>query len=183
MVKIPKAASGRKVLFFDKKGKFVAESERYQKATRVLRLYRRKFVEIYNRDKPITPTTLANLINRDEFEALAPNFAAPVVVTTNAKKFTAWSIAEKLSNNAVRGLRGKAAKVTLNLRDGDRLRKVTLYHRFRKKGPNSVSLFKAMNHAIGQEGYHLYNRLGSKLLPDRKGQKIHLQSVEISIEL
>ncbi len=183
MVKIPKADKGKKLMFFGKNGKLVKESERYQKATKVMRKFRRKWVPIYERDTPITPKTLADLVPRDEFEALAANYGEPKSITTKAKKYVAWSLANKLDKNEVRGLRGHTAKVSMKIRDGKRLRVVTFYHRFRRKGSFAYSVFKAMNTAIGAEGLHLYNRLGSKLLPDRKGKKAHLEGLDVSIEL
>ncbi len=183
MVKIPKADVGKKLIFLNSKGKFVKESERYQKATRVLRKYRRKWVEIYHRDEPISPKTLANLVPRDEFESLAANYGNPVGITTKAKKYVAWSLANRLDKNEVRGLRGHTAKVSMKVRDGKRQRTITFYHRFRRKGSYAYSVFKAMNQALGSEGLYFYNRLGSKLLPDRVGRKIHLEGLEVAIEL
>lgn len=183
MVKIPPAEKGRRLMFFGAGGRMVPESRRYQDATLVKRKFRGKWHTIYEQDEPITPKVLADLVPRDEFEALAPNYADPVRLETRAKKYTAWSLANHLDNNKVRGLRGHTAKVDMLLRDGKRLRKVSFYHRFRRKGSFAYGVFLAMNKAIGNEGMHLYNRLGSKLLPDRKGRKVRLIGLDVAIEL
>lgn len=181
MVKIPKdTRKGRKVIFRDDKGRFVAESERYQRATSVQKLFRGKYETIVDHKK-VTPRLLADLLTRDEFESMAANYSPPITLETKAKKYSAWDLANVAEG--VRGLRGHMTKVTMNLQDGDRLRKVTFFHKVSRKGKFSYQLFRHMNSAIGNEKLFLYNRIGSKLLPDRKGKQVHLKSIEISKEL
>jgi hypothetical protein len=181
MVKVPKLKAGRRVIFRDAKGRFVPESERYQRATSVQRLYRGSWVTITEGGKRITPRRLAQLLPRDEFEMLAPNYSDPVSFRPAARKYTAWDVAGQISR--ARGVRGTVLRVELHLRDGRRLRKITFYRRTRRKGSLHIPVFLAINEAIGNNKMNLYNRIGSKLFPDRKGRTVRLVQVLVSKEL
>jgi hypothetical protein len=173
---------GLRVIFRGPDGRFVSQSARYQKATTVQRRFRKKWETVaHTPDSVITPKRLADLLPRDEFEQLRPNYSDPVAVRPAVRKYTAWDVAGQAQS--IRGLRGHTCTFTLNLRDGDRLRKVVFYRRIRRRGNFQIPLFLAMNEAIGNEKMFLYNKVGSKLLPDRKGRKVHLDSIEISKEL
>ena len=184
-------ASG--VVFRDTLGRFVAQAERYQKAVSAQRYYRttikRGYELIYetilpNIGKPITPKRLVDLLPQDEFENLNPSYGKAKVFVPHPKvrKYTAWDLAHQAESQP-RGMRGRLVKVTMNLKDGRATRKINFYTRIRRKGPFAIGLFLSMNKALLNEGMFLYNRVGSKLLPDRKGKKVHLQSMEIQSEL
>ena len=167
--------------FRDELGRFVAQAERYQKAITVERKVGRRWHKITEGHRVITPARLANLVPRTEFEGLAPNYGHPVEIKPTAKKFTAWDVAQQA--NKTRGLRGHVVKVTMNLRDGDRLRKITFYRRVKRRGDITYGFFQQMNKVIGNEKLFLYDRVGSKLIADRKGKQVHLQSIEVAKEL
>ncbi len=131
--------------------------------------------------RKVTPKSLVDLLPRDTFESLAPNYAAPVEVAPQAKKYTAWDAAGKAQN--LRGIRGHMVKVEMLIRDGKQTKKIGFYTKIRRKGAFQYSLFRSMNRALANEKTYLYNRIGSKLLPDRKGKKVHLVSIAISKEL
>lgn len=184
MVKIPRdPRRGRRVVFRDAKGRFVAESERYQRATSMQRQFRGKWVTVVKGTRVLTPRRIAELLNRDEFEALAPNYGPVRTVKPQVKKYTAWDVSQLIQGGAVRGIRGRVIKVTMNLRDGKRLRRVSFFYRVRRKGNFAYGLFKEMNAAIGNQAMFLYDRVGSKLLPDRKGRQVRLQSVDVQAEM
>lgn len=181
MVKIPKdRRKGQKVIFRDDRGRFVSPKERYQKATTVQRLFRGKYHTVIEKRK-VTPKLLVSVINQDEFEDLPANYADDKPVESKAQKYRAWDLAGKLEKQ--RGVRGKVLRVTMNIMDGKRMREVTFFHRIRRRGPMQYSIFKAMNEAIKNEGGYLYNRIGSKLLPDRKGKHFHLAGIRYAVEL
>lgn len=184
MVKIPRdPRRGRKVVFRDARGRFVAESERYQRATTMQRQFRGRWVTVVKGTKVLTPRRIAELLPRDEFEALAPNYGPVREVRPEVRKYTAWNVAEQVQRGAVRGVRGRVIKVTMKLLDGKRMRKVPFYYRVRRKGNFAYGLFKEMNAAIGNQALFLYDRVGSKLLPDRKGRKVRLTGVDIQVEM
>lgn len=181
MVKIPQAAKS-KIRFRDEHGRFVKQEERYQKAVKVEKLFRGKWETIAEGKKVITPKRLVDILNRNEFESLAPNYSSPTTIKPTARKYTAWDAANKIGG--LRGIKGHMMKVTMNIRDGDRLRKISFYRRVsRKKKYSPYGMFRQMNQALGNEKLYLYNRIGSKLLPDRKGKSVHLESIEVSKEL
>lgn len=182
MVKIPKdKRRGRKVIFRDIHGRFVKESERYQKAVSVQRLFRGHYVTVTEGREKITPKRLVELLPQNEFESLPANYSDEKFLKTTAKKYTAWDLANKLEH--VRGLRGKVLKIEMQLMDGDRLRRVTFYRKMRKRGKTAYGFFRQMNEAIGNEKMFLYNRVQSKLFPDRRGRQVNLTGLKYSIEL
>jgi len=181
MVKVPKDQRiGRRVVFRDRRGRFVAESERYQRATRVYRQFRGKYHEVWT-GKQLTPKKLANLLPRPEFEELAPNFSAERTLVPRNKHFTAWDLSQQV--NRLRGLRGHMVRVTMVLRDGKQARKITFFRRAKRKGNMAYGFFRQANVAIGMEGGYLYNRIGSKFFPDRKGKRVRLVSFNVSTEM
>lgn len=182
MARIPKdKRKGRRVIFRDARGRFVKESERYQKAVSVQRLFRGKYVTVTEGKRRLTPKRLAELINQDEFEALPANYSDAVNIETKARKYTAWDLANRLEKT--RGLRGKVLRVTMVLQDGSRTRRVTFFRKMKQRGAAAYGFFRQMNEAIGNEKMYLYNRIMSKLFPDRRGKQVNLKRLEVSVEL
>lgn len=182
MVKIPKdKRKGRKVLFRDASGRFVRAAERYQKAVTVQRLFRGKYVTVTEGKTRITPKRLVNLLTQDEFESLPANYSSEKMIQTTAKKYTAWDLANKLERE--RGVRGKVLRVTMMVKDGERMRRITFFRKMKRKGKAAYGFFRQMNEAIGNERMYLYNRISSKLFPDRKGKQVNLIGIKYSVEL
>lgn len=184
MVKIPKdKRRGRKVEFRDENGRYVAESRRYQEATSMYRKYRGKMVRVWesSKGKRLRPKDLADLLPRDEFEALAANYGDAKTIVPKDKHFTAWDLSNQM--NRVRGLRGHMVKVIMILKDGAQTKRVTFYRKAKRKGSMAYGFFKQANAAIGNAGGYLYNKIKNKLFPDRKGRKVKLLGWELAVEL
>lgn len=171
----------KRVLFFDANGKFVSPVDRYKKAVKVMRYVRGKYREVTEGEKVITPRRLVDLLTQDEFEHLPATFGSPRDVKPTARKYIAWDLSQKAVK--VRGLRGKAVRVTMTIKDGKATRIVSFIHQFRHKGARPYGLFKHMNEAIGNIGGFLYNRIRSKLLSDRKGRQMRLQGIRLEPEM
>lgn len=167
----------KKVRFRDEEGRFVAEALRYKYATVVERKVRGKWHRVTEGTKVITPKRLTELITRDEFESLDPAYGKETVIVPTARKYTAWDIAEKM--NRARGLKGKQLRVEMNILDGESLRKIVFYRKMKTRGNPTYGIFAQMNEVIRNSGFHLYNRIGSIFVPDRKGKQVKLQSVTI----
>jgi len=179
--------------FTDAKGRPVKDAERYDKAAHVYKVTRRKVrgkvttvVDELWQGKPgrLRPRTFAGLmrtglVSRDQLEALAPAFGPEKTLTTRTRKYTAWDLAGQLERSlkAMPRTRGRLVEVTMMVRDGKRMRKVKFLRNARAKGDFRVSMFNAMNEAIGLGGMNLYTRIGSKILPDRKGRTVSMTSL------
>lgn len=181
MVKIPKKPRGRKVVFRDALGRFVAEKERYQKAVMVQRVIKGKYITVTEGKTRVTPKRLVELVPQDEFEALPAAYKDPEAIMTKAKKYTAWDLSTKMEK--IRGIRGKMLKVTMMIRDGDRMKEISFFRRVKRRGNFAYGFFRAMNEAIGNEGGYLYNRVASKIFPDRRGRQVNLIGIKYSVEL
>lgn len=178
----------KRVLFRDELGRFVAEADRYQKAVSVQRFVKGRYMTVTQdwRDLPVkkrrlTPKRLVDILNQDEFESLPSTFGGGRDITPTARKYVAWDLAQKAMK--ARGLRGKAVRVTMEIKDGDATRFISFIHQFRRKGAKPYGLFTHMNEAIGNAGGFFYNKIRSKLLSDRKGRQMHLKGIKLEPEL
>lgn len=147
------------------------------------RKFRGKFVEVWasEKGKKLTPKNLADLLPRPEFEALAPNYGPERRIEPKDKRFTAWDLSQQV--NKLRGVRGHTVKVTMTIKDGKQFKHITFYRRAKRKGDLTYGFFRQANAAVGNDGAYLYNRIGSKLFPDRKGRKVKLVSYDVSVEM
>ncbi len=176
---------GRKLVFRGKDGRFVPEAERYQKATQVVRVIRGKWETIYNSPKktPITPRILVHRvgINQREFESLKPNFAPKAVLIPQAKKYTAWDVANQA--RLVPGVRGKLIRFKLNVLVGTSLKSITFFRKIPKDGGHPYGIFRQINDAVGHAKLNLYTSIPGHLLTERKGRTVSLQSLEMDVQL
>lgn len=147
------------------------------------RQYRGKMVEVWRsrKGKRLSPKALADLLPRPEFESLAANYSDEKIIEPKDKHFTAWDLSTQV--NRMRRIRGKMLRVTMTIRDGKQQREVTFYRKVKRKGPISYGFFRQANSAIGNDGGYLYNRIGSKLFPDRKGRKVKLINWKVAVEM
>lgn len=179
---MPKRGNAKRIIFRDAKGRFVAEAERY--STRV------KSVQIRRRDPEtdetrwmtvakggrMTPQRLAELTTRTEFESME-EARIPLKEYKTRKKYAAWDIAEQI--DATKGIRRKLIRVTMDIREGKRLRKVSFYHNINSNKKRSYHIFRRMNDALGMEGLVLYKKAGGRILPDRRGKEVKLEKVVV----
>jgi hypothetical protein len=119
---------------------------------------------------------MARLLTRDEYERL-PEVPIALRSFSPKGKYQAWNIAEQIDRS--KGMRRKDLKITMEVQDGKRLRKVTFYTKIKANQKRSYQIFSAMNQAIGAERLHLYKAVGGKLLADRKGRKVSLKRVVV----
>ena len=165
----------KRLLYFrDDKGRFVAGKDRYTKATSI-QAYREGELVTVLRDK-ITPERLAMVTSKPEFESL-PEVTRPIKTFSSKKKYKLWDIADQIDKQ--KGLRRKLLKLTINVMDGQRLRKVELYHEITANQPRSYQLFKRFNEHLGIDGLVAYDKVGGKLMADRRGKKVKVQSVMV----
>ncbi len=159
----------------------MAQDRRYQDAVVMERIVRGKTYKVTEGEKVLTPKRIASLLPRDEFEALKPNFTVPVRFRPKAKKFTAWNVAGQIQK--MRGIRGHTIRVTLNLLQGRQLRQLTFYRRVRRKGAVQGGLFHQMQEALQLAKVYLYNRIGNRIFPERRGRKVRLHSADVAVEM
>jgi len=166
----------RRIILRDSKGRFLPASERYKGKVKTVQVKRRdKYVTVVEQGK-VTPETLAEVTTREEFESLSEALGRRFHFETK-RKYRAWHISEQIDKT--KGLRRKLLKITLNLRDGKRLRPVAFYHEITANQKRSYQLFQRINNAVGMEGAYLYDRIGGKIIADRKGKKMTLESVDV----
>jgi hypothetical protein len=163
------------VLFRDKLGRFMKQSERYGKN---LAMVQRRLHDRYVTVKRgrVEPMELASLLNRRQFEALA-EASREIRTYKSRRKYAAWDIAEQIDKTP--RVRHRILKITLDLVDGKRMRKVTIYHTIKTKKASNISIWKHINQAVGLEGMQLYSQVGGKILSDRVGRKVSLKSVKL----
>lgn len=169
-----------KIMFKDEYGRFVSDKDRYTKAVMVQA--RRKgytFDLIDTRvmeGVKITPQTLINVLNRDEFESLSEALV-PFKEYRSKKKYAAWDVAEQVDKT--KGIRRQTLKYTVEVKDGKRTRFVSFYHRVNRNSSASYQIFRRINQELGLESMFLYDRVGSKILADRTGKKVTLGKVKV----
>ena len=176
--------SGRRpqTLFRDWKGRFVSPMRRYEEDVVALvqswRGYGKhgKYVDVIQYTG-VTPEKMARLLTRDEYERL-PEVPVSFKEFKPKGKYQAWNIAEQIDR--AKGVRRKDLKVTMELQDGKRLRKVSFYTKIKANQKRSYQIFTAMNQAIGAERLHLYKAVGGKILADRKGRRVSIRKVTVA---
>lgn len=176
MAKRPKT----RVVFRDGNGKFVKASDRYRKAAIVQAVRKGHVFDLIDtritKGVKITPSTLVNVLTRDEFESL-DEALVPFKVYTSKKKYAAWDVSEQVDQT--KGIRRKTLKYTVEVIDGKRKRFISFYHRVNRNTSASYQIFRRINQEIGLEGMFLYDRIGGKILADRTGKKIKLGKVTV----
>jgi len=171
--------STKRVLFFDSKGKFVSPKARYDGGiARVMVSRGRRYVEVYKKAKAdLTPAQLANVTTRQEFESLPESYIFLGEIKTKSK-YQVWDLANKL--DAMKGVRRKLLKIDVMVQDGKRLKIIPMYHIIKANKKSSYHLFRRINDLLGANNYYTYDRVGSKLLSDRRGKKISIKGLRIS---
>lgn len=168
-------SKGLKIIFRDELGRFLPYSARYEKDVKLIQVRRHGYY-VDLAERPLPPQDLADLLSRPEFESLPE--ALKLVDTFESKsRYKAWDIAEQIDR--ARGIRRKTLKMTMTMRDGERLREVTFYHTLRRNAVSSYELFRRINNEVGFEGAYLYQRVGSKILADRRGRKVSLVNIKV----
>jgi len=123
-----------------------------------------------------SPDELVQVLNQREFESL-PEALAKVKTYTSTSKYQAWNIAEQIDKT--KGTRRKNLKITLVLDDGGRERKLELYHQIKTNKASSYQIFRRINQEVGLEGFFLYDKVGGKILADRRGTQVTIKSVRV----
>jgi len=170
-----------RVLFRDAKGRYVSASHRYTKAVVVEAIRRGHSFDLVDTSLTggkITPQVLAQVLTKTEFESL-DEALSPFKTFTTKKKYAAWDICEQVDKT--KGARRKTLKYTMEVMDGKRMKKVSFYHIIKRNGKSSYGLFRRMNQELGLEGMYTYDKVGSKILADRKGKKITLKRVVVEV--
>lgn len=171
----------KRIIFRDARGRFVKYEDRYKAKVKSVQLFRRdeegekRYITVAKGGQ-MTPTRLATITTRTEFESL-PEARGKAREFTSNKKYKAWDIAEQI--DSTKGMRRHLLRITINLRDGKRLKPVTMYHIIKGNKKLSYQLFSRINDAIGAAGMNLYTRVGGRILPDRKGKTVKLESVTV----
>lgn len=164
-----------RVVIRNKLGQFMPLAKRYEADVAMIQVVRHKRYTTVA-ERPLPPQDLANVLSQPEFESL-PEAVKPIKSYTSGKKYKAWDIAEQI--DATRGLRRKDLKLTVRVMDGDRQRKVVIYHKIKRNTKSSYALFRRINQELGLEGFYIYNRVGQKILADRTGKQVHLLEIEV----
>ncbi len=146
----------QRVVFKDGLGRYVKAEDRYKQATTVQVLRRGRYVTVIERGT-VTPTKLAQVTNRTEFESLPPAFQHIKKVTPDKPKRrrkgkagdndVAWQLANKIT--ATRGIRDKMVRITVSVKKGKRKFKVAFFHKLPSKKKNTYALFKHIREASG----------------------------------
>lgn len=174
----------RRVYFRDRLGRFLPSSDRYtDRVKMVQRTVRGSIVTVaddIDKTDGMTPERLSNLVTKTEFEGM-PEALRDVKEYSSSKKYKAWDIANQIDKT--KGLRRKLLKITMDLREGEgkkaRKRTVSFYQEITANQQRSYQLFKRINQEIGFEGGFLYDRVGRKLLSDRRGKRLHLKGIKV----
>ena len=167
--------SGSRVIFRDSKGHFLPHSHRYLPEVALVQAWRHgRYVTLAER--PLPPSDLANVLSRPEFEDLK-EATVPLRDYTSKSKYKAWDIAEQIDRT--KGLRRKDLKMIVTIKDGNRQKKLTIYHRIKRNTSSSYRLFQRINEELGFAKMFLYNTVNGKHLSDRKGKKVSLVKIEL----
>lgn len=160
-----------RVIFRGERGRFVSPKVRYTSKVKQVQIKRGdRYVTVLEKKTP-SPKILVDLLNQREFESL-PEAIMPFKVFKPHSKYAAWNLAEQLDK--AKGIRRKQLKITLELMDGQRLKRLTFYHIIKKNQTSSYQLFRRINEEIGFEGLQLYNQIRGKMIADRKGKQVRL---------
>lgn len=167
-----------RVIFRDKRGKYVAESDRYKRGlVQTVQVKRRgRYVDVIE-DGGLTPERVADVLTRQEFEGLSTSFRELKTYTSRAK-YKAWDIAKQIDKTP--SIRRKLIKVEMLLSDGQRTRKANFYVKLNRNQQASYTLFQRMNEAVGFDNMYLYNKIGQRVIEGRAGRKVSLVSVTVN---
>jgi hypothetical protein len=170
-----KSGSKIRVIFRDKDGRFIPQSDRYTKRVAKIQVVRnRKVRDIAS--GPLSSKDLAQVLSQREFESLTE--ATKLVKTfSSKKKYKAWDIASQIDKT--KGLRRQNLKLTVMVNDGGRQKKFTFYHNIKRNSKSNYQIFRRINQEIGLEGMFLYDRVGGKFLSDRTGKKVSLLGIKV----
>lgn len=168
------------LLFKGYDGRFIKHSERYTDKVASAWAYRSgRYVDLFHPEytgKLIKPEDLMIVLRRDEFERL-PEAVRPIASFKPKSRYQVWNLSEQIDKT--KGMRRKLIKLTIRVRDGRRLRKVTMYTKVKGNQKRSYQIFKQVNDALGAEGFFTYDRVGTKLLADRRGKKISIEGIDV----
>ena len=169
-------AKGRRhaVIFRDLRGRFLPHSHRYREdEVAMIQAWRSgRYVDLAF--KAVKPSTLVDILSRPEFESLK-EATTPIKEVTSRSKYAAWDVASKIDK--IKGIRRKDLKLTVVVDDGGRTRKVAIYHKIKRNSQSNYRIFQRINEELGFAGLFLYDKVGSKLLSDRKGRRVRLKSI------
>lgn len=172
----------QRVLFKDGFGRFVKAEDRYKKATTVQVLRRGKYVTVID-SAEVTPTKLAQVTNRTEFESLPPAFKhikrveAKPTRRKKAPKDAAWQMAQQIAGT--RGIRDKLVKITVTVRKGKRKRLVSFFHKIPKNKKTTYMLFKRLREASGGKELPFWYDIGEDDLDDLMEDDVNIEGAEI----
>ena len=169
------APSEVKVVFRNKKGQFIPARDRYTADVAMVQVVRRREYIIVA-ERRLKPDELVNVLNQREFETL-PEALVEMKTYTSRSKYKAWDIAEQVDKTP--RVRRKNLKYTLTMLDGNRRREISFYHNIKRNTQSSYSLFRRINQEIGLEGMFLYDRVGGKMLADRRGKQVKLVNIKV----
>lgn len=173
---MPKEKPPARIRFIDKKGRFVSAEKRYEKdkVARVQVKRRNRYVDVIV--GKVTPEKLADVTSRQEFESLPPAHHQ-VAEFKSTKKYKAWDIAGKI--NSTKRVRRKLLRVTMEIDDKGRKRKVDFYTRINRNSSAQYNIFSRMNEALTGGKFFLYDRVSGKKIEGRKGKKVSLLRVTV----
>jgi hypothetical protein len=93
-------------------------------------------------------------------------------------KYQVWDLANKL--DSMKGIRRKLLKIDVMVEDGKRLKVMPMYHIIKSNKKSSYHIFRRINDLLGANNMFTYDRIGSKLLADRRGKKVRIKGIRIS---
>ena len=178
----PKKSEYKPVVFRDEYGRLVSPEDRYKLADSVW-VWRGgpkkgKYVPVVEGKKNIKPDVLVDVLYQPEFESLPPAYGQERSYKPKTNKYTVWNLAEQLDKT--KGIRRKMLKVDVDVMDGKRLRRVSLITRIKRSGKASYQVFRSLTRALGAKGLFEYDRIGSKILTDRRGRKVSVKGMKVS---
>jgi hypothetical protein len=162
------------VRFRGKDGRFVPAEERFTQAKTVEAFRRGRWVTLIEEKKGhISPKDLAIVLNRKEFENIAPAYD-PVVTVKPRSKYQAWNIAEQIDKT--RGVRRKLLRVKITIQDSKgKQKQVQFYQKINKNQKSSARIYHRINEVLGAEGYYTYKTgRGGGIIGERKGRKVKI---------
>lgn len=180
-----KAPKQKRVIFRDSKGKFVKESQRYDKdrVDSVWRFVRGRYVAViepYRTRKykvKVNPELLSNLLNRYEFEKLK-EATRRVRDYKSPRKYKLLDIAKQIDKT--KGIRGSRIKVTIRLKEGRKTRVISFRHHLFARKSQALAIYKHMSEQLDMLGHWVGSpKFGYKPVTDQAEAKLKLVSVSI----
>lgn len=167
------------VRFRGKDGRFIPAEERYTKGVAVEAFRRGRWVYLIEEKKPgkrISPKDLVNVLNRTEFENIAPAYD-PIKSIKPRSKYQAWNVAQQIDKT--RGVRRKLLRIKLTIQVGTRKKQVQFYQKINKYKKSSAIIYHRINEVLGAEGYYTYKSVNGRFVTDRKGRKVKILKAEV----